>query len=208
MPMQNKSSALIIVDVQNDFVEGGSLAVSGGKAIVPIINKLMPMFETVIATQDWHPQNHCSFAVNHGKSVGEVININGQKQVLWPVHCLQNSYGAQLVEELNQSAITHFQRKGEQADMDSYSAFFDNAGQNPTGLEKYLKTAQVNSLYVCGIALDYCVKYTCLDAISLGFDTRLITDANASVSVKDGYIAIKEIQAAGVKLVSSNELLA
>lgn len=196
---------LIIVDVQNDFCPGGALAVSNGDAVVPIINEVQKSFDLVVATQDWHPRDHLSFAANHrDKTPGELIELNGRPQVLWPVHCVQESEGAQLREDLNTSRIARIFQKGQHREVDSYSGFFDNDHATSTGLSEYLKEQGTSSVYVCGLATDYCVKFSALDAINLGLKTYLITDATRGVNLKpdDVAAAIDEMRAAGVKIVS------
>lgn len=170
--------ALLIVDVQNDFLPGGSLAVPNGDEIIPVINDLIPKFDLVVATQDWHPQNHSSFASNHpGKKPLEEIRVKGKMQTLWPDHCVQGSHGAEFPEGLNTNAIEAIFRKGTDPKVDSYSAFYDNDHQKPTGLKDYLIGKGVDELYVCGLAGDICVYYTMLDAVVTGISTIIVYDA-------------------------------
>ena len=157
--------ALLVIDVQNDFCPGGSLAVKEGDQIVSGINRFMPQFDLVVASQDWHPENHGSFAVNHEKTPGELIELNGLTQILWPKHCVQGSAGAEFHAELNTDEIDAVFTKGENPLIDSYSAFYDNGHLNKTGLDDYLKSKQVTELFLCGLATDYCVKFTALDAV-------------------------------------------
>src|SRR4051812_1540671 len=165
-------NALILVDLQNDFVPGGALAVPEGDSIIPLINQLQPRFDIVIATQDWHPADHGSFAANHpGRRVHEVIDLAGLPQVLWPVHCVQNTPGAALVSSLDTSRIARVFQKGTDPAIDSYSGFFDNGHRKSTGLGDFLRDQGVKRVYVCGLATDYCVEFTALDAKQLGFDT-------------------------------------
>jgi nicotinamidase/pyrazinamidase len=201
--------ALILVDVQNDFVPGGALPVPGGDAIVPLVNDLQSRFELVVATQDWHPPGHGSFAANHpGKRVYDVTELHGLPQVLWPVHCVQHTPGADFVPGLDRPRIERVFRKGTDAAIDSYSGFFDNGHRKSTGLGDYLKSRGVRSVYVCGLAADYCVKFTALDARQLGFDTFLIEDATRGVNVTPGDVdrAIAEMRAAGVRVVPSGDV--
>src|SRR6185437_15658622 len=157
--------ALIVVDVQNDFLPGGALAVPEGDRVVPVCNRLMEVFEVVIATQDWHPVDHASFAVNHpGHSAGDVIDLNGLPQVLWPVHCVQETRGAMFAPGLEAGRCTGVFRQGTDTEIDSYSGFFDNGHRKATGLGEYLAGLNVSDVYVCGLATDYCVKFTALDA--------------------------------------------
>jgi len=200
---------LLIVDVQNDFCPGGALAVERGDEIIPIINRLMPHFDLVLATQDWHPAGHKSFAANNNKQVGDVITLHGQPQMMWPEHCVQNSQGAELHPALQISAIDHIFQKALNPEIDSYSGFFDNDHQTSTGLDSYLAERNIKKLYICGIATDYCVKFTALDAAQLGFDTYLITDACRGVNLQpdDSTKAIEDMQNAGIHIIQSDALL-
>jgi nicotinamidase/pyrazinamidase len=201
--------ALIIVDVQNDFCPGGALAVREGDAVVPIINALQPGFDLVVATQDWHPAEHLSFAANHaGKSPGEVLQLDGLTQVLWPAHCVQNTAGAEFVATLDTSRIARTFQKGTEREIDSYSGFFDNGHKRATGLGDFLKEQGATEIYVAGLATDYCVKFTALDARQLGFATFLVEDACRGVELQAGDVrrAIEEMQAAGVRVVQSRDL--
>ncbi len=203
-----KKKALIIVDIQNDFCPGGALAVKEGDQIVPLINKLQNKFDFIVATQDWHPQNHKSFASNNGKNVGEVIELNGLKQILWPDHCVQGSRGAALVKDLVIKKIKQIFQKGTDPAIDSYSAFFDNGHKKKTGLDDYLKAQGVQEIYVVGLATDYCVKFTALDAAEAGFKTYLIKDACRGVNLhtNDTDRAIEEMQSKGVAIINSDTL--
>lgn len=210
MELNRKKAALIIVDVQNDFIPGGALAVNDGDQVVPVINSLQRKFETVIATQDFHPANHGSFAANHpGKTPGEFIDLNGLNQILWPVHCVQGSMGAEFHKDFNREDWVAIFQKGMNPDVDSYSGFYDNARRGDTGLGDFLKEKGIKTVFVAGLALDYCVKFTALDAVSLGFETYLIADATRAVNLQptDGELAIREMESAGVKIIKSNELI-
>lgn len=166
--------ALILVDVQNDFCNGGSLAVPKANEILPYINKLMDGdYDEYILTQDWHPANHKSFASNNGKKIGDTILLNGIEQYLWPDHCVQNSFGAEFHKDLRMDKITHIVRKGTHVDVDSYSGFQDNNGKVQTGLAEYLRTMNIEQVEIAGLALDYCVQATCIDAVNEGFLTCL-----------------------------------
>lgn len=205
----NDHTALLIVDVQNDFIPGGALAVKDGDLVVPLINPLQNKFNHVIATQDYHPANHGSFAANHpGKIPGEFIELAALSQILWPVHCVQGSSGADFHPDLNQSQWKAIFQKGKNPNVDSYSGFFDNARRGDTGLGDYLKSNGIKRVFVCGLALNYCVKFTALDAKSLGFETILIEDATRAVNLqpRDGEAAIKEMKAAGINVLTSKEL--
>lgn len=209
MELNLYKSALILVDVQNDFLPGGALAVNDGDQVVPIINSLQSKFQTVIATQDFHPANHGSFAANHpGKNPGEFVELNGLPQILWPVHCVQGSKGAEFHKDLKRENWTAIFQKGMNPDVDSYSGFFDNARRGDTGLGVFLKEKEIKTVFISGLALDYCVKFTALDAVSLGFETWLIVDATRAVNLNptDGDSAIQEMKSAGVKIITSNDL--
>lgn len=202
-------SALILIDIQNDFCPNGALAVNEGDQIIPIVNKLQEKFETVIATQDWHPTDHKSFAVNHeGKSVGEIIKLGETNQILWPVHCTQNSFGAEFSKELKTEKLTKIFQKGMNKEIDSYSGFFDNDHKSETGLNDYLKENNIEELYITGLATDYCVKFTAMDALSLGFKVNLVVDACRGVNLSDGDVekAIEEMKKAGAKIITSDEV--
>ena len=202
--------ALIIVDVQYDFLPGGALAVDDGDQILPIINRLQEKFDLVVATQDWHPREHGSFAANHeGKKPGDFVQLGNVDQVLWPVHCVQGSRGAEFHEDLDQSRWERVIRKGMNPYVDSYSGFFDNDRREDTGLGHFLKDKGVGEIVVTGLALDYCVKYTVLDAIKLGFEATLVSDATRAVNLypQDDDNAIKEMIKAGAEVMSSAAFL-
>ena len=200
--------ALLVIDVQNDFCPGGNLAVPQGDQIINGINKLIPKFDLVVASQDWHPETHGSFAVNHNKTPGEVIELNGLQQVLWPQHCVQGSRGSEFHQDLESDKFDAVFTKGENPLIDSYSAFFDNGHLNKTALDDYLKKKQVSQLFVCGLATDYCVKFTALDAVDLGYKTFLLEDLSRGVDLNNGDIAkaIEEMRQAGVEVIKSTEL--
>lgn len=202
--------ALILVDIQNDFLPGGALTVPDGDKVIPIVNKLQPTFPLVVATQDWHPANHGSFAASHpGKNVFEQIELNGLPQTLWPVHCVQNTKGAELAATLNRERIAKVFPKGTDAGIDSYSGLFDNGHRKSTGLGEWLKAQGVTEVCVCGLATDYCVKFTALDAAQMGLKTHFIEDASRGVNLRadDVKNAIKEMERAGITVVQSVELL-
>ncbi|NVJ87298.1 MAG: bifunctional nicotinamidase/pyrazinamidase [Algoriphagus sp.] len=206
MKKSNKE-ALIIVDVQYDFLPGGALAVSEGDQIIPVINQIQPHFEFIVATQDWHPKEHLSFAANHSeKNPGELIDLDGISQVLWPVHCVQGTEGATFHEGLDRSNWKRIFQKGTNPRVDSYSGFFDNARRGDTGLAAFLQDHGIQRIFVCGLALDYCVKFTALDGLSLGFDTYLIQDATKAVNLdaKDGEKALDEMSSQGIQLIDSS----
>ena len=194
-------TALILVDLQNDFVPGGALPVPEGDRVVPVANLLQPRFNLVVATQDWHPANHGSFAVNHpGKRPGDEIDLNGLQQVLWPVHCVQSTPGAAFVPGLDTRRIARVFRKGTDPHIDSYSGFFDNGHRRATGLGDFLKAEKVDEVFVAGLATDYCVKFTALDAVTLGFKTCLIEDGCRGVNLRPDDVsrAIEQMREAGV----------
>jgi nicotinamidase/pyrazinamidase len=202
--------ALILVDIQNDFCPGGALAVRDGDAVVAVANRLMPRFATVLATQDWHPPNHGSFAANHpGRAAFSLGELQGRPQVLWPVHCVQDTPGARFHPELDLPRITAVFPKGTDWQIDSYSGFFDNGGTHDTGLQAYLRQHGVTELVILGLATDYCVKATALDALALGFATVVIRDGCRSVDITpgDGERAFGEIVQAGGKILDSHEVL-
>lgn len=202
--------ALIIVDVQYDFLPGGALGVDDGDSIIPVINQLQEHFDFIVATQDWHPVKHGSFAANHkDKKVGEYVELYGIQQILWPVHCVQNSRGAEFHDLLNKNRWAKIFQKGTELNIDSYSGFFDNNHKNDTGLAKYLKKHQISKVYIVGLATDYCVKFSVLDALKEGFKTYLIKDATKPVNLKstDFDDAIDEMKAAGAAVLISSEIL-
>lgn len=191
-----KKTALLVIDVQNDFVPGGALAVTEGDQIIPTINQLQSKFDLVVATQDWHPADHSSF-------------ISNGPEGIWPDHCVQETSGAEFVDELNMEKIAQVVRKGTNTAVDSYSGFFDNDHNTSTGLNDYLHDNGITDVYIVGLATDYCVKYTALDAITEGFTTTTIIDATRGVEVNPGDVenAIKEMEDAGVAIVESSEFL-
>ena len=203
--------ALIVVDIQYDFLPKGALAVPEGDAVIPVANRLMEHFDLLIGTQDWHPPNHQSFAVQHpGKKVGEVVMLNGMEQILWPVHCVEGSHGAEFHEKLNSHKFEKVFFKGTNPEIDSYSGFYDNGHLQSTGLGEYLKTRDVRSVYLLGLATDYCVKFSALDARRLGFETIVVRDGCRAVNLSQGddERAFQEMVEAGVQLASSGALAA
>ena len=209
-PQEAGKSALIIVDMQYDFLPGGALATTGGDEIIRPINELQGEFDLVVATQDWHPEGHGSFASSHpGRSVGEVVDLNGLDQVLWPDHAIQGSHGAELTADLDQDKIARVFQKGMNPEVDSYSGFYDNGRRGDTGLDAYLKSNGVTEVYVVGLALDYCVKYTAMDAQRAGYDTTLIVDASRAVNLEpdDGANAVGMMEAAGIQVTNTMNLL-
>lgn len=203
--------ALILTDIQNDFCPGGALAVAEGDQVVAPANRLAAAYPLVVATQDWHPADHGSFAANHpGRQPGEVIDLHGIDQILWPVHCVQNTPGAAFRTDLDTTRIAAVFAKGTDPRVDSYSGFFDNDHRRATGLGDFLKTRGACELAICGLATDYCVKFTALDALALGFAVTLVTDACRGVNLQpdDSGKALAELVVKGARLCTSAELLA
>jgi nicotinamidase/pyrazinamidase len=203
------TQALILVDLQNDFLPGGALAVPRGEEVLPVANALIPCFPLVVATQDWHPPDHGSFADNHpGKSPGDEIDLDGLRQVLWPRHCVQGTPGAAMAATLDTSRVAHVVRKGTDPRTDSYSGFFDNGYRQATGLGDLLRRAGSAEVYVLGLATDYCVLATALDARRLGFRTHLVVDGCRGVDLRPGDVerATGAMRSAGVSSVTSAEV--
>ena len=201
--------ALILVDLQNDFCNFGALAVKGGNEVIPIANALMNKFDLIIATQDWHPADHESFAaVHYFRQPGQVINLHGLEQILWPIHCVQETFGAEFVQELDTTKITKIFPKGTDKTVDSYSGFFDNGRRGDTGLHDYLQSNNVSEVYIMGLALDYCVKFTAVDAVELGYKTHLIVDGTRAVNIQpeDGDNAVDFLRSIGVTIMESTSL--
>ncbi len=202
--------ALLVIDIQNDFLLGGSLAVPEGDKVISVVNELMPHYDLVIATQDFHPAEHSSFASNYlDRKAGEVINLNGQEQVLWSDHCVAGTEGAALASALNTDGIDRIFQKGKDPQVDSYSGFYDNGHIRSTGLGDFLRMEGVEEVHLVGVATDYCVKFTALDAIAEGFETRLIIDACRGVNLQPGDVdcAIDEMKNVGVQIWGSDQVL-
>lgn len=192
--------ALVIVDVQNDFCPGGSLAVTDGDKIIPGINNIMKDYDLVILTQDWHPENHKSFASQwNDNNVFDVVKLNGVDQVLWPDHCVQYTNGADFHPDLKITEDMPIFTKGENVEVDSYSGFYDNDHKSGTGLAEYLKQEKVNAVDVCGLATDFCVKFTALDAKAEGFETTLLKDLCKGIT-EDLTPIYDELEKAGIKI--------
>jgi nicotinamidase/pyrazinamidase len=207
----NKSDALLIIDMQYDFLPGGALPVEGGDEIIDKINKIATSFKEkhnlVVLTQDWHPQDHMSFASNHsGKEPGDEYSSEGIGPVLWPDHCVQATKGATFHEDLETSAAKAIIRKGTNPEVDSYSAFKDNMEEEETGLKGYLNNLGIERIFLCGLALDYCVYYTAIDGIDFGFDVSLIMDATKGIDDPEGSIsnALKDMEEKGVQFVKAD----
>jgi nicotinamidase/pyrazinamidase len=196
------TKALIVIDVQNDFCPNGTLAVAGGDEIIPGINALMAGFDAVVLTQDWHPTGHTSFATFHkSKNPFEMITMPYGDQVLWPDHCIQGSTGAEFHQSLNTNRADMIVRKGYNPKIDSYSAFFENDKKTPTGLEGYLRTRGISQLTLVGLATDFCVNFSAVDAAKLRFDVEVNTTLCRAIDM-DGSLntAIEGMKAAGVRL--------
>ena len=200
--------ALLLIDIQNDFLPGGSLTVRDGDEIIPLVNQLQSGFDLVVATQDWHPQEHKSFASNHEeKKAFETIQWQGLPQVLWPDHCVQGTFGAELSTAVNWNKTEAIFRKGTNSEIDSYSGFYDNDHLKSTGLADYLKGRKIAEVYIAGLAGDYCVYFTAKDALQEGFITYMIEDATRSISEEGFAKAKKDIEAKGGKIIQSNKVL-
>ncbi|MEA5076721.1 MAG: bifunctional nicotinamidase/pyrazinamidase [Coriobacteriia bacterium] len=201
--------ALLLVDLQNDFMPFGALPVAGGDAVVPVANALTPRFSLVVASQDWHPADHGSFASAHpGTLPGDVVDLGGVSQVLWPDHCVQDMPGASFHSGLDIGGVDHVVRKGADPAVDSYSAFFDNDRRRDTGLAAYLEERGAEELVIMGLATDYCVRATVLDACGLGFGVTVIEDGCRGVDVTpgDSERAFAEMRSAGARVIRAAEL--
>ena len=193
---------LVIVDVQNDFIKGGSLEVPYGESVIEPINNLVHDYQLVIATKDWHPKDHISFASNHNnKKIGDLIKINGMDQALWPDHCIQNSFGSEFPSTLDISNLEKTIYKGSDSRIDSYSGFFDNGKIISTGLSNYLKERNIKQIDYVGLATDFCLKYTALDSLSEGFETRVIVNCIRGIDEKGCKIALEEMKSRGIELI-------
>jgi nicotinamidase/pyrazinamidase len=200
--------ALLLIDLQNDFMPGGSLAVSNADEAVEVANNLMPRFELVVATQDWHPAGHASFATGYpGLVPGDQTEVHGVMQTLWPDHCVQGLPGASFHSALDVAGIDQVVRKGTDVTIDSYSGFFDNGHRKQTGLTAYLRERGVREVWISGVATDYCVKYTALDARELGLTTAVVIDGCRGVDLHSGDVdaAIDEMRSVGCEMVTSSE---
>jgi nicotinamidase/pyrazinamidase len=201
---------LILVDLQYDFMPGGALAVPRGDEVVPLANLLAARFKLVVASQDWHPPGHRSFASQHpGKRPGDVIELEGLDQRLWPDHCVQHTPGAELHHDLDRTRIDRIFQKGADPAIDSYSAFYDNAHRRATGLDDYLKAKGAARIFLMGLATDYCVKFSSLDAIGLGFEVSVIADGCRGIDASPGDVAaaMREMSAKGAILTDSRRVL-
>lgn len=205
----NKKNALILVDLQKDFMQGGALAVEKANEILPVIHKICRSpFDKIIATKDWHPADHASFADNHNKKPGMHVMVAGVDQILWPRHCVQNSPGAEFHSGWPIERIDYVVQKGTDSLIDSYSTFFDNDHLKETGLHTFLQAEGIHNLYIAGLATDYCVKYSALDAKGLGYDVFVIQDACRPVNLhpEDGARALEEMRLKGITIIHSQDL--
>lgn len=201
--------ALILVDIQNDFLTGGSLAVPRSDEILPVVSRLVKMpFDVKVATMDWHPPHHYSFASTWEKKQGDTVLIEGEEQTLWADHCIQDSAGAALSKVLEGERFHFIVHKGSDQKIDSYSTFFDNRRQKSTGLETYLKELQVDALYFAGLATDYCVYYSAIDAVELGFCVYVIIDGCRGIDLFPGDVALAcfEMEKKGVRFITADEV--
>jgi nicotinamidase/pyrazinamidase len=202
-------SCLVLVDLQNDFMPGGALAVKEGDKVLPAIGKLLQMpFDYVVATKDWHPLLHCSFASTHHLPIGDRIEWEGVEQILWPDHCVQNTQGAEFYPGWRQEKIDKVFYKGTDIKMDSYSTFFDNQHRRSTGLTDFLKEHQVSKIFLAGLATDYCVKFSALDAKNLGFETYVVKEGCKAVRLKKGDEegAWSAMKSHGVEIISLSDV--
>jgi nicotinamidase/pyrazinamidase len=195
--------ALLLIDLQNDFLGGGALAVLDGDSVIEVANRAMDQADNVVATQDWHPPDHGSFASEQGVEVGQIVQLDGLPQIAWPDHCVQRTPGADLAANLNSEKIGRISKKGTNRMIDSYSGFFDNGHRQATGLDEYLRSVGIAGLSVMGLATDYCVKFTVLDALKLGYPTRVLLEGCRGVDLNEGDVAaaIAEMQQAGAVIV-------
>jgi nicotinamidase/pyrazinamidase len=201
---------LLLVDIQNDFLPGGALEVPRGDEVIEVANRLMGFPDLVVATKDWHPADHKSFAPSHpGGKPGDVIDLNGIEQLLCPPHCVQNTPGSELGPGLDTAQIAEIFYKGIDPEIDSYSAFFDNRHLRATGLGDYLHEQGADELFIAGLATDYCVRWTALDSVQLGFRTVVLEDGCRGIDLHRGDIerALEEMRRAGVRIVSSDSVL-
>lgn len=201
--------ALMLVDIQNDFLPGGALAVPAGHEVVAVANRLMDCFPLIVATQDWHPPDHGSFASQHpDRQAGDVIQLNGIPQIVWPDHCVQGTWGAEFAPGFSVERAHRVFHKGLDRDIDSYSGFFDNRRLRSTGLGEFLRERGATEIAIAGLATDYCVRFSVLDAIQLGFRVRVIRDGCRGVDLQpgDSARALQEMQDVGARLVTSLEM--
>ena len=202
-------NALLLVDIQKDFLPDGSLPVPEGDEIIPVVNRLQDYFDIIVATKDWHPEDHGSFASSHeGWQPGDKVELDGVEQILWPDHCVQDSEGAEFADGLKTEKVIKTIKKGIDPKIDSYSGFYDNQHRRATGLHDYLRGKNVDTVYITGLAADVCVRFTALDALELGYITFLIKDATKAVGGEEAFHKImKELEDKGAKVVTSDEMI-
>jgi nicotinamidase/pyrazinamidase len=208
MRRKETRNALLLVDVQNDFCPGGALAVPDGDAVVHVINRIVHRFSLVVATQDWHPPGHVSFASSHpGKRPGETAQVKRRRQVLWPDHCVQGSAGADFHPRLDTTRVRCVVRKGMQPGLDSYSTFLENDRETPTGLVGMLKELGVNRVFLAGLATDYCVRYSATDGVAAGFRVTVLEDACRGVDAPPGSLkrSLDEMRRQGVEILATGK---
>lgn len=204
-------TALLLVDIQNDFLPKGALGVNGGDQILPVVNNLLKkkaLFKVVVATKDWHPPDHGSFAESFGKNPGEVIDLNGLPQILWPTHCVAGTKGAEFSDHWDHNKVDRVFHKGTDKTIDSYSAFFDNGHRKSTGLHEFLQSKGITDIYIAGLTTDYCVKYSVLDALKLGYHIFIVIDACKPVNLQpnDEEKALQEMLQHGANIIFSHEI--
>jgi nicotinamidase/pyrazinamidase len=196
---------LIIVDMQHDFLPGGALAVAGGDEIIPVINRVLPHFDLVVATQDWHPADHLSFASQHpGRQPFDIIDLDGLEQTLWPDHCVQGTHGAEFTSEIDWRSTAAIFRKGMNRRTDSYSGFHDNGHRHSTGLAGYLRDVGAARLWICGLAADFCVTWSAEDAVREGFRITVLEDATRAIDPASFAADRPRLEALGVRLASAS----
>jgi nicotinamidase/pyrazinamidase len=203
-------SALIIVDIQKDFMPGGALGIVDGDKIIPAINRIIRFFPLVVASKDYHPKNHVSFASSHPKRrPGDVITLAGRQQNLWPEHCIQESLGSEFDPRLDKDDLHHIVLKGTRRDVDSYSTFYDNAREKSTGLHEFLRKNSVKNVFICGVATDFCVFFSVLDAIHLGYNVYVIKDLCKPVNIHPGDDdnCLEKMKNAGARIIDSSDVL-
>lgn len=202
-----EDDVLLVVDVQNDFCPGGALAVPGGDEVVSVVNDIAGRFSHVLQTQDWHPAGHTSFATTHGRNPFEWIELSYGEQILWPDHCVQGSIGAEFHKDLNLPGVELIIRKGYRQNLDSYSAFYENDRKTPTGLGGYLREREIKRIFLAGLATDFCVRWSAVDARRLGFEVVLMEDGCRAIdqngSLQD---AMKEMHSVGISVIRSDDL--
>lgn len=205
--MSKNRPSLLVVNIQNGFIEESELPVPGGREIIPIINHLMPLFPVVVASQDWHPPEHGSFHVHHpGSAPYDLGRLGGQPQVLWPVHCIQGTRGAAFAPGIKTEYFQAVIRKGLDPEVDSYSVFYDNHHQNPSGLKGYLRERGVDSIFLAGLAFDYCVRYSALDALEITSEVYAIEDACRGVADETIAETKREFEEKGIRLIRAEEV--